>query len=104
METSHLFPITSRPAPVRPVPARPGWARPTPQAHLPAGGDAPAPTPPAATVGVEFTRRRDGVEMVTFIDLKTGVVISRTPPEQVLRVVDSIIEAIQRRERADGDR
>jgi hypothetical protein len=104
METSPTFPIISRPAPVRPVSARPGWARPTPQPHLPAGGDPPAPAVPGPTVGVAFARRRDGVEMVTFIDLKTGVVISRTPPEQVLRVVDSIIEAIQRRERTDGDR
>jgi hypothetical protein len=103
METSHILPITSRPAPVRPVPARPASARPTPQALLPAG-DPPAPTLPAATVGVEFAHRHDGVEMVSFVDLKTGVVISRTPSEQVLRVVDSIIEAIQRRERADGDR
>lgn len=50
------------------------------------------------SVGVEFSQRPDGVQMLTFIDRRTGVVISRTPPEQVLAVVDAIVTAIQRRE------
>jgi hypothetical protein len=53
---------------------------------------------------VEVTRRRDGVQRLTFVDLRTGVVISQTPPEQVLHVVDSIIETIRRREERNGDR
>jgi hypothetical protein len=49
-------------------------------------------------VGVEFSQRSDGVQVVTFIDRRTGVVISQTPPEQVLAVVDALVAAIQRKE------
>jgi uncharacterized FlaG/YvyC family protein len=49
-------------------------------------------------VGVEFSRRSDGIQTVTFIDRRTGVVISQTPPAQVLAVVDALVAAIQRRE------
>ncbi|HET9772304.1 MAG TPA: hypothetical protein VFS16_15525 [Acidimicrobiia bacterium] len=49
-------------------------------------------------VGVEFSQRSDGVQMLRFIDRRTGVVISQTPPEQVLAVVDALVAAIQRKE------
>jgi hypothetical protein len=52
----------------------------------------------AETVGVEFSQRSDGVAMLTFIDRRTGVVISRTPPAQVLAVVDAVMATIQARE------
>jgi hypothetical protein len=100
--------LNFRTAAVRPVP-------PAPPAAPARSGSQPAPAPdadrrpppvepPSPTVGVEVTRRRDGVQRLTFVDLRTGVVISQTPPEQVLHVVDSIVEAIQRRERENADR
>jgi uncharacterized FlaG/YvyC family protein len=49
-------------------------------------------------VGVEYSHRSDGIQVVTFIDRRTGVVISQTPPAQVLAVVDALMSAIQRRE------
>jgi hypothetical protein len=49
-------------------------------------------------VGVECSQRSDGVQLMTFIDRRTGVVISQTPAQQVLAVVDSIMAAIQQRE------
>jgi hypothetical protein len=52
----------------------------------------------AGAVGVEFSERSDGVAMLTFIDRRTGVVISRTPPAQVLAVVDAVMATIQARE------
>jgi hypothetical protein len=52
----------------------------------------------AGTVGVEFSKRSDGVAMLTFIDRRTGVVISQTPPAQVLAVVDAVMAKIQARE------
>jgi hypothetical protein len=52
----------------------------------------------SASVGVEFSKRSDGVAMLTFIDRRTGVVISRTPPTQVLAVVDAVMAKIQARE------
>ena len=51
-----------------------------------------------ASVGVEFSKRSDGVAMLTFIDRRTGVVISQTPPAQVLAVVDAVMAKIQARE------
>jgi uncharacterized FlaG/YvyC family protein len=53
----------------------------------------------AESVGVELSQRADGVQVVTFIDRRTGVVISQTPPKQVLAVVDALVSAIQGRER-----
>jgi hypothetical protein len=58
----------------------------------------PKVTSGAENVGVEFSQRSDGVQVVTFIDRRTGVVISQTPPGQVLAVVDALVAAIQRRE------
>jgi hypothetical protein len=52
----------------------------------------------SASVGVEFSKRSDGVAMLTFIDRRTGVVISQTPPAQVLAVVDAVMAKIQARE------
>ena len=49
-------------------------------------------------VGVEFSQRSDGVAVLTFIDRRTGVVISQTPPAQVLAVVDAVMAKIQARE------
>ena len=60
--------------------------------------DKPNVTSGVANVGVEFSQRSDGVQVVTFIDRRTGVVISQTPPEQVLAVVDAVMAKIQRRE------
>ena len=51
-----------------------------------------------ASVGVEFSKRSDGVAVLTFIDRRTGVVISQTPPTQVLAVVDAVMAKIQARE------
>lgn len=50
------------------------------------------------SVGVEFSQRSDGVQVLTFIDRRTGVVISQTPPQQVLAIVDAVMANIQRRE------
>jgi hypothetical protein len=58
----------------------------------------PKPVSGVENVGVEFSQRSDGVQVVTFIDRRTGVVISQTPPEQVLAVVDALVAAIQRKE------
>ena len=52
----------------------------------------------ASNVGVECAQRSDGVQVMTFIDRRTGVVISQTPAQQVLAVVDAIVAAIQQRE------
>jgi hypothetical protein len=49
-------------------------------------------------VGVEFSQRTDGVQVLTFIDRRTGVVISQTPPSQVLAVIDALMTVIQRNE------
>ena len=50
------------------------------------------------SVGVELSQRSDGVQVLTFIDRRTGVVISQTPPQQVLAIVDALMAQIQRRE------
>jgi hypothetical protein len=60
--------------------------------------EAPKVTSGVMSVGVEFSQRSDGVQVATFIDRRTGVVISQTPPEQVLAVVDALMAAMQRRE------
>ena len=60
--------------------------------------EAPKVTGRPESVGVEFSKRADGVAMLTFIDRRTGVVISQTPPAQVLAVVDAVMEKIQARE------
>jgi hypothetical protein len=52
----------------------------------------------ARNVGVECAQRSDGVQVMTFIDRRTGVVISQTPAQQVLAVVDAIMAVIQQRE------
>jgi uncharacterized FlaG/YvyC family protein len=57
-----------------------------------------APKPSPKNVGVEWSKRSDGVQVMTFIDRRTGVVISQTPPQQVLAVVDALVAAIQQRE------
>jgi acyl-CoA reductase-like NAD-dependent aldehyde dehydrogenase len=86
MDTSTSFP---QPVPVRPVPPA-----------VAAGERVVArPAEPAArNVGVEWAERSDGVQVMTFIDRRTGVVISQTPAQQVLAVVDAIVAAIQQRE------
>jgi len=65
-----------------------------------AAGERPhaAPGPNPANVGVEYAHRADGLQQMTFIDMRTGVVIGRPPVPQVLAVVDSIVAAIRRRE------
>jgi hypothetical protein len=85
MEPVGSFPS---PAPVRAVP-------PNVAAGQPARSD---PGPNLADVGIEISRRPDGLQRMTFIDMRTGVVISETPPPQVLAVVDHIMAAIRRRE------
>jgi hypothetical protein len=77
-----------QPSPVRPVP---------PDVAAGQRRD-PVPTPRADNVGMEFSRRSDGLQTITFIDRRTGVVISQTPAPQVLAVVDAIMAEIQRRE------
>jgi hypothetical protein len=57
-----------------------------------------APELPPPRVGVQFDHRSDGVDVMTAIDMRTGVVISQTPAPQVLAVVDSIVAAIRQRE------
>lgn len=54
--------------------------------------------PRVNSVNVECSRRSDGVQVMTYIDRRTGVVISQTPAAQVLAVVDAIVAAIQQRE------
>ena len=51
-----------------------------------------------SNVGIECAQRSDGVQVLTFIDRRTGVVISQTPAQQVLAVVDAIMAVIQQRE------
>jgi hypothetical protein len=79
---------------------QPGPVRSVPPAV--ANGDRAAAIPHAnlgvQNVGVEYSQRSDGIQVVTFIDRRTGVVISQTPPTQVLAVVDALVAAIQRRE------
>lgn len=91
METLAAFPQSG---PVRAVP-------PAVAAGERATGGVAAPArfePTASSVNVECTRRADGVQVMTYIDRRTGVVISQTPAEQVLAVVDAIVAAIQQRE------
>ena len=49
-------------------------------------------------MGVEYAQRADGILVTTLVDMRSGVVISQTPPEQVLAVVDSLVAAIRHRE------
>jgi hypothetical protein len=60
--------------------------------------EAPRSEPRASAIGVECAQRSDGVQVMTFIDRRTGVVISQTPAQQVLAVVDAIVAVIQQRE------
>jgi len=60
--------------------------------------EAPKAEAKASNVGIECAQRSDGVQVMTFIDRRTGVVISQTPAQQVLAVVDAIMAAIQQRE------
>ena len=87
MESLSTFPQS---APVRAVPP------------VVAAGEHPRAEPGAHSsvrnVGVEWSHRSDGVQVVTFIDRRTGVVICQTPPQQVLAVVDHLVAEIQRRE------
>ena len=85
METVGSFPP---PAPVRAVPPNVAEGHPV---HA-------DPTPNPGNVGIEVSRRPDGLERMTFIDRRTGVVISETPAPQVLAVVDSIVAAIRQRQ------
>jgi hypothetical protein len=87
METVASFP---QPGPVRPVP--PAVAA----GERVIGPSRPEPSP--RDVGVECAKRSDGVQVMTFIDRRTGVVISQTPVQQVLAVVDAIVAVIQQRE------
>ena len=77
--------------PVRPVP-------PAVAAGEPVVSRGPKVTTGADPVGIEFSKRSDGVAQLTFIDRRTGVVISQTPPAQVLAVVDAVMAKIQARE------
>jgi len=61
-------------------------------------GSKPTVITAVESVGVEFSQRSDGVQRLTFIDRRTGVVISQTPPQQVLAIVDALMANIQRRE------
>jgi hypothetical protein len=74
--------------------------RPVPPAV--AAGEPVTEAPTVATrpnnVGIECAQRSDGVQVMTFIDRRTGVVISQTPAQQVLAVVDHIMAVIQQRE------
>jgi uncharacterized FlaG/YvyC family protein len=63
-----------------------------------AAGERVSAAPSVQNVGVEFSKRSDGVQVMTFIDRRTGVVICQTPPQQVLAVIDNLVAAIQRRE------
>jgi hypothetical protein len=86
MDTSASFPQSG---PVRPVPP------------AVAAGERVVARPvehTAKNVGVECAQRSDGVQVMTFIDRRTGVVICQTPAQQVLAVVDAIVAAIQQRE------
>jgi hypothetical protein len=85
MDPLSTFP---QPRPVRAVPPNVAAGEP------PHAGPGPNP----ANVGIEYSRRSDGLQQMTFIDMRTGVVISQTPAPQVLAVVDSIVAAIRRRE------
>jgi hypothetical protein len=58
----------------------------------------PVSAPRVDSIGMEFSRRSDGLQTITFIDRRTGVVICQTPPPQVLAVVDALMAEIQRRE------
>ena len=92
METLAGFPQSG---PVRPVPPAVAAGERTSEraAEKPSG-----PAPATSNIGVECSKRSDGVQVMTFIDRRTGVVISQTPPQQVLAVVDAIVSAIQQRE------
>jgi hypothetical protein len=87
MESLSTFP---QPAPVRAVPpAVAAGERPSASSKV---------TADVRNVAVEYSQRSDGVQVVSFIDRRTGVVICQTPPQQVLAVIDSLVAAIQHRE------
>ena len=95
METLAAFPPSGS---VRAVPpAVANGERPTERVAAPVAAP-PRFEPPANNVNVECARRSDGVQVMTYIDRRTGVVISQTPADQVLAVVDAIVAAIQQRE------
>jgi len=60
--------------------------------------EAPRVEAKPSNVALECAQRSDGVQVMTFIDRRTGVVISQTPAQQVLAVVDAIMATIQQRE------
>ena len=88
MDTLATFPQSNQVRPVPPSVAS-GERRVT---------EAPRFEPKVSNVGVECAQRSDGVQVMTFIDRRTGVVISQTPAQQVLAVVDAIVAVIQQRE------
>jgi uncharacterized FlaG/YvyC family protein len=88
MESLSTFP---QPAPVRAVPPAVAAG----ERHSDASSKV---TADVRNVGVEYSQRSDGVQVVSFIDRRTGVVICQTPPQQVLAVIDSLVAAIQQRE------
>jgi hypothetical protein len=90
MDTLAAYPQSG---PVRPVPPAVASGERTMRV-----AEAPRVEAKASNVGVECSHRSDGVQVMTFIDRRTGVVISQTPAQQVLAVVDAIMAAIQQRE------
>ena len=91
MDTLTTFPQSS---PVRSVPPAVAAGERT-AGHV---TEAPRVEAKASNVGIECAHRSDGVQVMTFIDRRTGVVISQTPAQQVLAVVDAIMATIQQRE------
>jgi hypothetical protein len=91
MDTLAAFPQSG---PVRPLPPAVAAG----ERSLERAAETRATAPATSNIGVECSKRSDGVQVMTFIDRRTGVVISQTPAQQVLAVVDAIVTAIQQRE------
>ena len=91
MDTLASFPQSG---PVRPVPAAVASGERSSGRVV----EAPRVEAKAGNIGIECAQRSDGVQVMTFIDRRTGVVISQTPAQQVLAVVDHIMAVIQQRE------
>ncbi len=94
-----LPPISFPKALARPAPEPATGA---PSDRVARGEEAPRSAAPSSRVGVEMDRSH-GLPVARLIDLRSGLVISQTPFEQVLDVVAGLMELIHRKELGDGD-
>jgi len=110
MDLSPASPLSPLPRPARPGFDAPGTG-PGPQraersaddrTGEPRRPEAPPPVSRPDRVGVEISRREHGIEVLRYVDRRSGLVIHQNPPEQVLNMVTKVIESIQNKERSRG--